>query len=234
MRKDTPPPHNRHLQLVPYDGLPQAPRGGEGWAGTDGPAPLLRQVAADSQQHRWTSWRMGIIALGALALVYAGLHWGALHLRDTTSKSFDARRFSVAISVRPRLEPQAQSPVSMHTTVRTDDAWSFVLHNRSHQNAYFGLFAASKQNQFFWFYPRDGGGVDLQTLPLPAIPTMTLPDGIVPDALAEGPLDVMAVFLPQPASLSELEAAYSAGGIERLRQRHNADVQQLEVVVVRP
>lgn len=234
MRKDTPPPHNRHLQLVSNDGSVPTPASGVGWAGTDGPAPLLRQIAADSGRNYWGGWRVGMAVLGALVLVYGGLHLGAAHLRDPAGNAYDARRFSMAVSVRSPLEPETTSQLAAHSTVRTDDAWSFVLHNRSHQNAFFGLFAVSKQGQFFWFYPRDGGGVDLQTLPLPAIPTMTLPDGVVPDALGEGPLDVMAVFLPQPASLSELETDYTAGGVERLRQRHKADVQQLEVSVVRP
>lgn len=234
MRKDTPPTYNRYLQLVPPDGSHDAAQDAQGWPAADGPAPLLRQITAESRRASRSAWRMTLVFAGVVALVYAGLRFGALQLRPDESHGFDARRFSMAASVYSRVTPEQNTALQAHDAVRADDAWRFVLHNRSHTNAYFGLFAVSPQGQFFWFYPRDGGGVDLQTLPLPAIPTITLPDGVTPDALAEGPLKVLAVFLPQPALLSQLEADYAQGGTQALRAHYKADVQQLEVNVVKP
>lgn len=236
MSKRLPPSKPRHLQLVtsgPTRASTEALDGEDGAVVAHGHM-LLQQVAQDGRTRVRGGWKLSVAALLGVALALAGLRLGASRLQATQSGQIDTRRFSMAVFVRHHGDPAADVLLAEHDTVRVDDAWHFALHNRSRKNVWFGLFAATPQGQIYWFYPRDGGGEDIKTLPLPAIVSVTLPDAITPEALSPGPLHVYGVFVPAPVFLTQIESSFAAHGPTGLQAALAADVQTLAVHVVEP
>jgi hypothetical protein len=228
-KKQPPPSKPRHLQLVLPSGSPS----------TDANTPPSAQMSdgrADSTFGALPEggmpglrggWTLVAGLLVAIGVVYVGLHVGASRLKAAAAARFDSRRFSMQAFVRHHDDPDESQPVGEGDSVRTDDTWHFVLHNRSRKNVWFGIFAAGDDGQLAWFYPRNGGGEDTHALPLPAIPTVTLPEGLAAESLTPGTWHVMGLFAPVPVAVSEVEAAFAAGGAAGVRQKLAAEVQEL-------
>jgi hypothetical protein len=235
MSKKQAPLKPRHLQLVSSaSSRPTNPEFPGDMDSESVHGELLEQIAAEGRPRLRGGWPLILALLLAIGVVYVGVHLGASHLPGSRGVRFDSRRFGISASVHHHSDPQAPIVLTDGDTVRTDDAWQFVLHNRSRKNMWFGIFAASPDGQITWFYPRDGAGADIQTLPLPAINTVTLPDSVTPETLSPGMLQIYGLFTPAPVALSQVEMAYATHGVAGLRGDLGADVEALAVHAIAP
>jgi anti-sigma factor RsiW len=179
-------------------------------------AGVMERVAGPSR-HPARLWRL--LPVAALAAgVGVGLWGGELReARPEAPAGFTARggpveglsrRVGVEVFLHPGSAAQGRRALRAGDTLAPGDGLSFVLTQRSGVALHAMLFAVDARGQVHWFYP---AWVEPEDNPLAlslssAHQVLSLPEGVTPEGLAEGPLEVVALFTPQPHTVREVEA----------------------------
>lgn len=237
MRK---PPSSKppHLQLVPSQGTPPAPESNsEPTSEESFDAIYAADFTATPLRPFW-GYRLTLLGSIASMLVLLWIGWFWRHYRPNHAASaYDGKRFSMTVRSCPHhagTEIPEYQLLMPGDTVHADDAFSFEMHNRSHQNVWFGVAAISDAGQFFWFYPRNGEGQDVALLPLPAIPTLSLPEGIEAHDFPPGRIHFVGMFLPQRVEVSQIESTFHAAGFSGLQHNLNAQLSTVDLKISAP
>jgi len=147
------------------------------------------------------------------------------------------RRLGFEAFVHPASRAQARRPLRDGDALAPGDGLSFLLYNRSHQEARFLLFGVDAQGAVHWFYPAYlAPGTDPTSPVLAATPeVVSLGEGVTPDHPAPGAFQVVAVFAPEELRVQQVEQLLSEGSLDALRQRYPAaEIQVIRAQMSRP
>lgn len=98
-------------------------------------------------------------------------------------------------------------------TVDPDTGFSFVLYNRTGSATRFMLFARDAEGELHWFYPAWRAVDAPSRAPLldGARSVVSLPEGVTPDRLPRGRLELVALFSHEALSVLDVETALADG-----------------------
>ncbi|HZN93514.1 MAG TPA: hypothetical protein VFB81_12455, partial [Myxococcales bacterium] len=134
--------------------------------------------------------------------------------------------------VHPSSRAQARRPLREGDVLTPGDGLSFMLYNRSHQEARFLLFGVDAEGSVHWFYPAYlAPGTDPTSPVLAAVPeVVSLGEGVTPDHPAAGAFQVVAVFAPEELRVQRVEQLLAEGSLDALRQKYpGAEIQVIRV-----
>jgi len=138
--------------------------------------------------------------------------------------------------VHPSSRAQARRPLREGDVLAPGDGLSFMLYNRSRQEARFLLFGVDAEGSVHWFYPAYlAPGTDPTSPVLAAVPeVVSLSEGVTPDHPAAGTFQVVAVFAPEELRVQRVEQLLTEGSLDALRQKYpGAEIQVIRVQMSR-
>ncbi len=116
-------------------------------------------------------------------------------------------QLGVEVFLHPQGQSHARSLIQGGEALHPGDGLSFVVHQPSGKSLYLCLFAVDAKQEVHWFYP---AYLNAQHPPealrlAPESERVSLPEGVVPEGVAAGPLQVVALFLDRPVNVAEVE-----------------------------
>jgi hypothetical protein len=191
------------------------------------------------------AWRLAIPVAAAAAVIAAVLvprtaprpEYAARGGAASPGEPATHRRLGFEAFVHPSSRAQARRPLREGDVLSPGDGLSFMLYNRSHEEARFLLFAVDAERSVHWFYPAFlAPGTDPTSPVLAAAPEVVpLPEGVTPDHPASGDFQVVAVFAPEELRVQQVEQILTEGSLDALRKRYPAaEVQVIHAQMSRP
>lgn len=186
---------------------------------------LTKLPAVERARFPWGG-RLALAAVAVAVLALIPVIWvpsGEFTARGSgggslSSQAQGARGLGFSAWVHPASTPMVRHPVASRETIHPEDGFSFELRNRTDKPVFAALLAIDSQGETHWFYPSWQTGGDPMTVQVPQAPAvLALPEGVTPENLAAGDLQLVGVFLDQPVHISELERLLQAGGLTNLR-----------------
>lgn len=147
-----------------------------------------------------------------------------------------AREAGLAVFVHPGSAPGSKHPPAPREVVRAGDGFSFELFNRTKEALYTAVLAVDASGEVHWFYPawRDSSEDPSSVEVPPGSPAHALSDGVTPEGLAPGELQVLAVFTRTPLRVSQIERALREGPLATVGDRlDGAAVQRVVLTATR-
>jgi hypothetical protein len=157
---------------------------------------------------------------------------GTLTARGGPSRARTLRGFSAF--VHPGSDARVRRTLRDGDVLKPGDGLSFVLYNRSRQEARFVLFALDAQRTVHWFYPAYlAPGADPTSPVLASSPQqVSLGEGVTPDHPAPGQFQVVGVFAPRELRVQRVEALLTEGSLDALREEWpDAEIQVIQAQV---
>jgi hypothetical protein len=157
--------------------------------------------------------------------------------RGTTNPTGPGRHLGFEAFVHPSSRAQARRPLHEGDALAPGDGLSFLLYNRSHQEARFLLFGVDAEHTVHWFYPAYlAPGTDPTSPVLAAAPeVVSLSEGVTPDHPAAGDFQVVAVFAPEELRVQRVEQLLAEGSLDALRRQYpGVEIQVIRARMTRP